>query len=76
MCDDCEYNNLAFNEIHTKMHTIVRVSEGGGRERPTEERLQFLVDEIATIKRTLAEILGKLAEEGTERLHSKLLTEG
>ena len=79
MCDDCEYNKLAFNEVHTKMHTILRVSDGGGRERSTEERLQFLEDEMATMKRTLAEMrqtLGKLAEEGTGPLHSKSPTEG
>ena len=62
--------------MHTKTHTIVRVSEEAGKERSTEERLQFLEDEIATIKRTLAEILGKLPEEGAEELRSKSPTEG
>lgn len=79
ICDDCEHNNLAFDEIHTKLHTIARVSEEAEKERSTEERLQFLEDKMAAMEQSLVEarqILGKLAEESAERLHNKSSTKG
>jgi len=62
ICDDCEYRGLAFGEKHTKMHTVVRVFERGEeKERPTEERLQFLEDKLARMEETLGEVRQTLA---------------
>jgi len=65
ICDDCEHKGLAFGKTHTKMHLILRASgKPEKEERSTEERLQFLEGEIATIKQTLVETKQTLAEMG------------
>jgi hypothetical protein len=56
------------NETHTKMHTVVRVSEQVEKEPSTEERLRFVEDELTKIRRALAEMtetLGKLVEKNS-----------
>ena len=37
ICDDCEHRQLAFDKTHTKMHTIVRVSEKGEENQVSVE---------------------------------------
>ena len=63
ICNDCEHKGLAFDETHTTMHTLVRVS---GRVEETtvrvEDRLQLVEEELAKMR----EILTKLVEKGTE----------
>ena len=57
ICNECERNNLTFNETHTKMHTVlVSVSEEAEKERSTEERLQCLENELTTVRQTVAEM--------------------
>ena len=66
ICYDCEQKDAALNEVHTRMHTVVKVSEEVGKEPSTEERLRFVEDELAKMRRTLAEVtetLGKLVEK-------------
>ena len=58
---------------HTKMHTMVRVSEKVAKERSTEERLQFLEDELVKISQSLAKVgqsLAKLIEKGSHGAQS------
>lgn len=65
ICEDCEYKGLAFGKTHNKTHLIVRASGKPEKEiRSTEERLQFLEDEITAMKLTLAETKQTLAEMG------------
>lgn len=52
ICDDCEHKQLAFNNTHTEMHTIVRVSEVFERELSIEERLRCVEEELARMKRS------------------------
>ena len=69
ICDNCERKNLALDEEHTKMHPVVRVFDPDGveKERSTEERLQFLEDELTKVRLTVMEMkqtLGTLVEKG------------
>jgi hypothetical protein len=57
ICDDCEHKNLALNETHTEMHTVVRITEEQ-KKCSTEERLQFLKDKLAKIEEILAKLGG------------------
>lgn len=55
--------------MHTKIHTVVRVSEEVRKEPSTEERLRFVEDELTKMRQTLAEMaqtLGKLVEKSAE----------
>lgn len=71
MCDKCE--GLAFNETHTKMHTLVRVSKKVEEEDlSVEGRLRFVESELAEIK----QLLTKLVEKDTEGPPSDPLTKG
>ena len=73
ICDDCEYGGLTFDETHTVLHRITRVSEKVKvEERSTEERLQFLEDELAKVK----QMLGRLVEKSTEGPRDGPLTNG
>ena len=58
MCDICERKDPALDKEHTKVHTVVRVSEPDEveEERSTEERLQFLEDELTKMRQHLAEV--------------------
>jgi hypothetical protein len=74
ICDDCECGGLAFNETHTKMHTIVRLPWQVGKEISMEERLRLLEDELTKVRRILVEMgqtLGKVAEESAELLRGE-----
>jgi hypothetical protein len=43
VCADCEYKCLAFNETHTKKHTLVRVIQKVEESKvSTEERLKAI----------------------------------
>jgi len=62
ICDNCERKRLVFNETHTKMHTIVRVSEGvEEQEISTEERLRLVEDKLAKMMRILEKLVEKSA---------------
>ena len=85
ICDKCEYKGLAFNKTHTKMHTIVRVSEKvEEKELSVEERLRLVEDELAKIRQLfvgdeltkIRQLLAKLAENGDERSPDDPLTKG
>ena len=63
ICDNCEYKQLAFGKVHTKMHTLVRVSEKiEGEELSTEERLRLVEGELWKMRQLLA----RLVEKGLE----------
>jgi len=52
ICDGCERKDLALNETHTVLHRVVRApGEVKVKERSTEERQQFLEDELARVGR-------------------------
>ena len=73
ICDDCENKGLAFNETHTKIHTIVRVSEKVEEEElSVEERLQLVESELTKMRQLLA----KLVEKGAEGSPGDPLTKG
>ena len=50
--------------MHTKMDTIVRVSDPDGveKERSTEQRLQFLEDELTKVRQNLVEVRQTVVE--------------
>jgi len=65
ICDNCESKDLAFNTTHTKMHTLVRVSDKGKeKDLPMEERLRIVEDELTRMRKLLA----KLVRKGTKRI--------
>ena len=73
ICDNCEHKGLAFDETHTKMHTLVRVSEEvEEQELSVEERLRFVEDKLAK----MSQLLAKLVEKGAELSPSDPLTKG
>ena len=73
ICNDCEHKGLAFDETHTTMHTLVRVSESVDEtEMTVEDRLQLVEEELAKMR----EILTKLVEKSTEGSLSDPLTKG
>ena len=73
ICNDCEHKGLAFDETHTTMHTLVRVSERVEETEITvEDRLQLVEEELAKIR----QILTKFVERGTEGSPSDPLTKG
>ena len=73
ICDDCEHKGLAFDETHTTMHTLVRVSEKVEEEEiSVEDRLQLVEHELTKIRH----ILTKLVEKGSEGSPGDPLTKG
>ena len=73
ICDSCEHKELAFNETHTKMHTLVRISEEvEENELSMEDRLRLVEDELAKMR----QLLTKLVERGIEGSPSDPLTKG
>ena len=73
VCDDCEYKRLAFDKVHTKMHTLVRVSEKVEEvELSMEERLRLVENELGRMR----EVLAKLVEKGLERSLNDPLMKG
>jgi len=64
---------LAFNETHTKMHTLVRVSEKVEEEELSmEERLRLVEDELTK----MGELLAQLVKKSLEGSPSDPLTKG
>ena len=62
ICDSCEHKQLAFDDEHTKMHTIVRVSEKVEENALSmEERLRLVEGELGKMRQLLA----KLVEKGS-----------
>ena len=68
ICDDCEYKCLAFNDVHTKKHILVRVVE------KVVETVVSTEDRLRTVEGQLESVQGRL--EKMERLLSKLLEKG
>lgn len=67
ICDGCEHKQIAFDEVHTKMHTIVRVSEKAEEmEISMEERLRLIEDKLAN----MMGILERLVEKSTAPLEA------
>jgi hypothetical protein len=63
ICDKCENMNLAFDETHTKMHTIVRVPEEA--EQPSmEERMWLIEAELTKMRQTVADLRQTIIEKG------------
>jgi len=79
ICETCEQKDRVPEGMHTEMHTVVRVSEEVRGEPSTEERLRLVEDELAKMRRTLAEMtetLGRLAEKSAEWSRGETLTKG
>jgi len=80
ICADCEHNCLAFNEIHTKKHTLVRVIQKvEGSKVSTEERLKGFEERLGSVQDELSKIrqlLSKLFEKGAEGSPNDPLTKG
>ena len=63
ICDRCELSQRSFNKTHTKMHTVVRVSdEDEGKEPSTEEQLRLVKDELAKMRQDFEGVTRTLAE--------------
>jgi hypothetical protein len=63
ICDDCEPSQLSFDGTHTKMHTVVRVSDGDeGKGSSTEEQLRLVKDELARMRQDFEEVTQTVAE--------------
>lgn len=63
ICDDCEYKCLAFNDVHTKKHILVRVTEKVVEAvASTEDRLQAVEGRLEKMEA----LLSKLLERGSE----------
>ena len=80
ICGDCEHNCLAFNEIHTKKHTLVRVFQKVEESKvSTEERLKAFEGHLGSVQDELSkmrQLLSKLFEKGAEGSPSDPLTKG
>ena len=80
ICVDCEINSLAFNKIHTKKHTLVRVIQKVEEQGiSTEERLKAVESQLESVQGNLSKImqlLSKLFEKGTDGSPSDPLTKG
>jgi len=80
ICADCEHNCLAFNEIHTKKHTLVRVFQKVDESKvSTEERLKAFEERLGSVQDELSkmrQLLSKLFEKGVEGSPSDPLTKG
>ena len=73
ICDGCEHEELAFNETHTNMHTLVRVSEKVEEKvLSMEERLQLVEGELTKMRQLLA----MLVEKSTQGSPGDPLTKG
>ena len=80
ICADCEYKGLAFNETHTKKHTLVRVVQKVEVSKvSTEERLKAVEGSLESVEGELLKVrqlLLKLFEKGAEGSPSDPLTKG
>jgi len=67
ICDNCEYKFLAFNEIHTKKHTLVRVVEKVVETvASTEERLRAVEGQLESVQAKMEELLSRFLGNSTE----------
>jgi len=74
-CDDCEYKCLAFNEIHTKKHTLVRVIEKVVETvASTEERLRAVEEQLESVQAKMEELLSKFLGNSTENSPVEAIT--
>ena len=80
ICADCEHNCLAFSEIHTKKHTLVRVVEKVTETKAsTKERLKAVERHLKSVQEELSkmrQLASKLLEKATEGSPSDPLTKG
>ena len=80
ICADCEDESLAFNEIHTKKHTLVRVFQKVEESKvSTEERLKAFEGQLGSVQNELSkmrQLLSKLFEKGAEGSPSDPFTKG
>ena len=76
ICDDCEYKSLAFNEIHTKKHTLVRVVEKVVETvASTEERLRAVEGQLESVQAKMEELLSRFLGNGTEGSPDEAITQ-
>jgi len=70
ICDDCEYKCLAFNDVHTKKHILVRVTDKVVEAVvSTEDRLRTVEGQLKSVQDRLREmegLLSKLLENGSK----------
>ena len=66
ICDGCERKPAVFGAAHTRLHTVVRVSE------KVEKKELTIEDQLGEMRR----LLSKLIEKGTEGSPSDPLTKG
>ena len=80
ICADCEQKCLAFNDTHTKKHTLVRVIHKVEESKvSTEERLKALEGQLGSVQEELSkmrQLFSKLFEKGAEGSPSDPLTKG
>ena len=80
ICADCECQCLAFNEIHTKKHILVRVIQKVEESNVSaEERLKAVEGHLGSVQDELSkmrQLLSKLLEKGAEGSPSDPLTKG
>ena len=80
ICADCEHKGLAFNDTHTKKHTLVRVTRKVEESKvSTEERLKALEGQLGSVQEELSkmrQLFSKLFEKGAEGSPSDPLTKG
>jgi len=80
ICADCEQKCLAFNDTHTKKHTLVRVIQKVEESKvSTEERLKALEGQLGSVQEELSkmrQLFSKLFEKGAEGSPSDPLTKG
>ena len=77
ICDDCEYKCLAFNNVHTKKHTLVRVVEKVVETViSTEERLRIVEGHLESVQQMMEVILSKLMGKSTEGSADEAITRG
>jgi len=61
ICADCEHKRIAFNDTHTKKHTLVRVVRKVEESRvSTEERLKAVEEQLGSVKGQLGSLEGQL----------------
>ncbi|KAF9654056.1 hypothetical protein BDM02DRAFT_1189800 [Thelephora ganbajun] len=69
ICDDCEYKCLAFDDVHTRRHILVRVVEKVIETVvSTEERLRTVEGQLESVHERLRNVeilLSKLLERGS-----------
>ena len=76
VCADCEYKCLAFNEIHTRKHTLVRVILKVEESSVSpEERLKAVEGQLGSVQGNLGSVQGQLRSVQDELLKMRQLFE-